>query len=98
MLEFDRIDISEGVEINKTNASKQCDICHYWYSLSKHFNYVPYICNGYHNLIQTAMNFNDADIVSAKGIDYRIHFLYLSKDDETNITNNSNLNENSGLL
>ena len=98
MLEFDRIDTSEGVEINKTNASKECDICHYWYPLSNHFNYVPYICNGYHNLIQTAMNFNDVDIVSGKGIDYRIHFLYLSKDDETNITNNSNLNENSGLL
>ena len=31
MLECDRIDISEGIDVNKTNASKQCDICHYWY-------------------------------------------------------------------
>ena len=30
MLEYDRIDISEGIDINKTNASKECDICHYW--------------------------------------------------------------------
>ena len=29
MLEFDRIDISEGIDVNKTNASKDCDICHY---------------------------------------------------------------------
>ena len=29
MLEYDRIDISEGIDINKTNASKECDICHY---------------------------------------------------------------------
>ena len=29
MLEYNRIDISEGVGINKTNASKECDICHY---------------------------------------------------------------------
>ena len=31
MLEYDRIDISKGIDINKTNASKECDICRYWY-------------------------------------------------------------------
>ena len=31
MLENDRINISEGININKTNVSKECDICHYWY-------------------------------------------------------------------
>ena len=31
MLEYDRIDISEEIDANKTNASKECDICHYWY-------------------------------------------------------------------
>ena len=30
MLEYDRIDVSEGIDI-KANASKECDICHYWY-------------------------------------------------------------------
>ena len=30
MLYFDRIDVSEGIDINKTSASKECDICHYW--------------------------------------------------------------------
>ena len=29
MLEYDRIDISEGIDVNKTSASKECDICHY---------------------------------------------------------------------
>ena len=29
MLEYERIDISEGIDINKTNLSKECDICHY---------------------------------------------------------------------
>ena len=48
--------------------------------------------------MQKAMNFNDADIVSVKGIDYRIHFLYISKDDAINIIKNSNLNEKSRLL
>ena len=31
MLEYDRIDISESIDVNKTNLSKECDICHYWY-------------------------------------------------------------------
>ena len=48
--------------------------------------------------MQKAMNFNDADIVSVKGIDYKIHFLYISKDDAINIIKNSNLNEKSRLL
>ena len=29
MLEYDRIEVSEGIDINKTSASKECDICHY---------------------------------------------------------------------
>ena len=32
MLECDRIDISDGIDVNKTNASKECNICYYWYS------------------------------------------------------------------
>ena len=31
MLEYDRIDISEGIDTNKTSASKECNICYYWY-------------------------------------------------------------------
>ena len=31
MLEYDRINISEEIDVNKTNASKECDICHYSY-------------------------------------------------------------------
>ena len=43
MLEYDKINISEGTDINKTNASEECDICHYWYFLDKNFNYEPYL-------------------------------------------------------
>ena len=32
MLFYDRIDVSEGIDVNKTNASKRCDTCHYWYT------------------------------------------------------------------
>ena len=58
----------------------------------------PYLCNGFHGLMQKAMNFNDAAIVSIKGSDYRIHFWYMSKNNAININKNSNLNEKSGSL
>ena len=38
MLGYDRIDISEGIDINKTNASKECHICHYWCFFNKILN------------------------------------------------------------
>ena len=31
MIYFDTIDISEGIDINKTSKSKECNICHYWH-------------------------------------------------------------------
>ena len=54
MLEYDRIDISEGIDVNKTNASKECDICHYWYFKNIGFKHEPYLCNGCHDLMQKA--------------------------------------------
>ena len=98
MLEYDRIDVSEGIYINKTNPSKECGICHYWYFLDKNFKDEPYLCNGCHDLMQKAMNFNDVAIVSIKGNDYRIHFWYMSKDDAISIMNNSNFSKKAGLL
>ena len=35
MLEYDRIDILEETNINKTNKSNKCMLCHYWYFLDK---------------------------------------------------------------
>ena len=53
-------------------------MCYYWYLLDKDFKYELYLCNGCHDLMQKTMNFNHVAIVSVKGSDYRIHFLYLS--------------------
>ena len=98
MLEYNRIDILEGIYVNKTSVSKECDICHYWYFKDIGFKYEPYLCNGYHDLMQKAMSFNDAAIVYVKGNAYRIHFWYMSKDDAINIINNSNLADKKDVL
>ena len=98
MLEYDRTDISEGIDVNKTNASKKCDICHYWYFKDIGFKYEPYLCNVCHDLTQKAMSFSDLAIVYVKGNAYRIHFWYISKDDAITIMNNSNLIDKKGVL
>ena len=48
---------------NKTNASKECGICHYWCFVDKGFKYQQYICDGCHDLMQKATNFNDISII-----------------------------------
>ena len=98
MLEYDRIDVSERIDIDKTNKSKECDICHYWYLLDKNFNYEKYLCNGCHDLIQKAMSFNDVAIASIKGNDCRIQFWYMSKNDAIVLMTNSNLKDKNGIL
>ena len=96
MLEYERIDISEVIDLNKSDKSKECDICYYWYFLDKNVNYEPYLSNGCHDLMQKAINFNDVAIVSIKGSDYRIHFWYMTENDAINLLNNSVL-DNKGV-
>ena len=56
MLDHDRINISEGIDVDKTNKSKECMLCHYWYFLDKNFSYGPYLCNGCYNITQKSVN------------------------------------------
>ena len=98
MLEYERMDISEGIDVNKTNFSKECDIWHYWYFKDISFKYEQYLCNGCHDLMQKAMSFNNIAIVYVKGSAYRINFRYMSKDDAIKIMNGSILLDKSGVL
>ena len=98
MLEYERIDISEGIDVNKTNLLKECDICHYWYVKDIGFKYEPCLCNGCHDLMQKAMSFNNIAIAYVKGNSYRINFWYMSKDNAINIMNGSILLDKRGIL
>ena len=39
MLQYERIDVSEGIDLNKSDKSKECMICHYWYFRDIGYNY-----------------------------------------------------------
>ena len=64
MLYFDRIDVSEGIDVNKTSASKEPDICHYCCFLNKRFRFQPNVCNRYHDLLMIPMNLSDIAILN----------------------------------
>ena len=98
MLEYERIDILEGIDVNKINSSKECDICHCWYFKDIGSKYEPYLFNGCHDLMQKPMGFNNIAFVYIKENSYTIHFWYMSKDDAINITNGSNLVDKRGDL
>ena len=47
MLQYKKKDFSEGFDINKTSASKECMLCHYWYFKDVDYKFEPHICNKY---------------------------------------------------
>ena len=59
MLQYERIDIYEGIYLNKSDKLKECMICQYWY-----LNDI-----GYKTLV--VYDLNDFMILSIKGVDYR---------------------------
>ena len=81
MLQYERIDVSEGIGLNKSDKSKECMICHYWYFKYIGYKYEPYVCNGCHDLSMVVYDLNDFMIFSIKGIDYRCYVFNMNKSD-----------------
>ena len=96
MLYYDRTDVSEGIDINKTSPSKECDICHYWYFLNKGFKIQPNVCNRSHDLLMMSMNLNNFSILNIKSADYCCIISGISKSGAMNLVQNTDLAEKSG--
>ena len=79
MLKYDRIDISEGIDGNRTDRSKECMLCHYWYFLDKNFKYGRYLCDGCYDIVQRSTDFKNITIVRIKKNTCRISFPYINK-------------------
>ena len=47
MLYYDRIDISEGIGLARSNKSKECMIFHYWFS-NHGFKFQDFVRNARH--------------------------------------------------
>ena len=54
MLQYEKIDVSEGIDINKTDASKEFMLCHYWYFKDVGYKFLLQVCNKCHDVFMTA--------------------------------------------
>ena len=61
----------EGAVVNKTSASNEWDICHYWYFLNFSFKSQQNACNRCHDLLIMFVNLSVIAIFNMKGFDYR---------------------------
>ena len=54
MLQYEKIDVSEGIDTNKTSGSKECILCHYWYFKDVGVKFEPHVRNKCHYVLKTA--------------------------------------------
>lgn len=81
-MEHDRsLDILEGIYTGKTDGSRECITCHYWFFLGVSFRFKPKVCDDYHDMTQKLIRFKDISVVTFEKDDYRIHFLGMSENE-----------------
>ena len=92
MLKYDRIDISEGIDIKKCKeTSRKCNLCKFYYFLDKNFNYRPYFCNGCYDMSLKALSIKNLAIINHNGNHYRVNFAFISKKDVYNLIKNATI-------
>ena len=91
MIEYDKIDLDEGIDLNKTSNSRECWLCSFWYFLGKNFNYQKCYCDSCHDMSMKTFSIKNLAIVYSKRNAYKIQFWNINKDDAINIMHNSNL-------
>ena len=96
MISYERIDCSQGIDLNKSKESVKCMICHYSY-FKDVFKYQPYVCNRCRDFNMTVMSLSDFFILNIKAVDYRVYVVGVDEKDAVNILNNSVL-DNKGVL
>ena len=89
MIRYQKTDISEGIDVNKTSASKKCEVCHYWFFKYIRFKFEEHVCNKRHHLLTVAYSLKDIAILNAKGDTLRCILMGISKNEGLKRLNNS---------
>ena len=92
-----KIDLSAGIDTNKTNASKECMLGHYWYFKDVGFRFEPHVCNECHLIFMTGYQLKNNEILNVKEVSFRYILWGISRDMAVNRLNNSVLEDN-GVL
>ena len=80
--------ISEGIDVNKATASKECEVCQYWFFKDMGLKFEEHVCNKCHDLLTIACSLKDITILNAKGNTYRFILMGISKNEGLKILNN----------
>ena len=88
MLKYEKIDASEGIDVNKTSASKECELCHYWFFKDVGFKFKEHVCNRCHDLLTMAQSLKNIAILNAKGNTFRCLLMGISKNKALKRLNN----------
>ena len=89
MLRYQEIDVLEVIDINKTSASKECELCHYWFFKDIGFKFEEHVCNKCHDLLTIPYSLKDIAILNAKGATFRCILIGISKNEGLKRLNNS---------
>ena len=89
MLRYQKIDVSEGIDVNKTSKSKECELCHYWSFKDVGFKFEEHICNRCHDLLTMAYSLKNIAILSAKWTTCRYLMMATSENEALKKLNNS---------
>ena len=68
MLYYNRVDISEGNDLAKSNNNKECMICHYFFFNHGRFKFQDSLCNGCHDLTMLTINISNIAIITVKNV------------------------------
>ena len=98
MLYYDRIDVSKGIDVNKTSESKECNTCHNWYFLHKGFRFQPNVCNGCHDLLMMSIIFSDINNLDIEGFNYHCIISGISRNETINLMQNTDLTGKNEIL
>ena len=88
-MQYDKIDDSEGIDLNKTGTSKESKLCHYWFFKDITLKIEEHIWDRCHDLLIMAQSLKDTAIFSAKGATFRYLLMGISKNESSKKLNNS---------
>ena len=81
MLQYEKINVLERIDVNKTSASKEYELCHYWFFKDAGFKVEEHVCNRCHDLLTMAYSLKNVAILSAKGAMFRCLLMGISKNE-----------------
>ena len=95
MLYYNRIDFSEGINVNEISASKKCISCHFSYLFLKRFKFQLPVCNVCQVVLMMPITINNAVVLNICVVVYVCIIVGISKSEAINLLKNVDLSKKS---